>query len=70
MTKLFQETGKLQDKVIRIINFLPKWANVKEAYSTRKILKIRDFIPLQNLLLVSDVLEEEIPYPFINYFKQ
>ena len=42
---------KLQDKAIHIISFLPKDASVKEAYSTRKILKKGDFISLQNALL-------------------
>ena len=69
-TKLFQEIEKLQDKAIRIISFLPKWASVKEAYSTLKILKIRDFISLQNALLVKDVFEEKIPSPFMTYFKK
>ena len=45
-TKLFQEIEKLQEKAIRIISFLPKGASVKDAYSTLKILKIRDFISL------------------------
>ena len=70
-TKLFQKIEKLQDKAIRIISFLPKSASVKEAYSLLKILKIRDFIPLQNaLLVVKDVFEEKIPSPFISYFKK
>ena len=66
---MFQEIEKLQDKAIRIISFLPKGASVKEAYSTLKILKIWDFISLQNALLVKDVFEE-IPAPFMTYFKK
>ena len=54
-TKLFQEIEKLQDKAIRIICFLPKGASVKEAYSTLEILKIWDFISLENVLLVKHV---------------
>ena len=64
------KTEKLQDKAIRIISFLPKGASVKEAYSTLKILKIRDFMSLQNGLLVKDVFEEKIPSPFMTYFKK
>ena len=67
---MFQEIEKLQDKAICIISFLPKGASVKEAYSTLKILKIRDFISLQNALLVKDVFEEKIPSPFMTYFKK
>ena len=61
---------KIKDKALRTISFLPKGTNVKEAYSTLKILKIRDFISLQNALLVKDVFEEEIPSPFMSYFKK
>ena len=57
--------------IIHIISFLPKGASVKEAYSTLKIVKIWDFISLQNALLVKDVFEEEkIPSPFRSYFKK
>ena len=63
-TKFFQEIEKLQDKVIRIISFSPL------AYNTLKILKIRDFISLQNALLVKDVFEEQVPSPFMSYFKK
>ena len=69
-TKLFQEIEQLQDKAIRIISFLPKGASGKEVYSTLKILKIRDFISLQNVLLVKDVFEEKIPSLFMTYFKK
>ena len=61
---------KLQDKAIRIISFLPKGSSVKEAYSTLKVLKIRDFISLQNALQVKDVFEEKIPSAFTTYFKK
>ena len=63
-TKFFQEIEKLQDKVIRIISFSPL------AYNTLKILRIRDFISLQNALLVKDVFEEKVPSPFMSYFKK
>ena len=69
-TKLFQETEKLQDKAICIISFIPKGASVKEAYNTLKILKIWDFISLQNALLVKDIFEEKRPSPFMIYFKK
>ena len=61
---------KTKVKAIRTISFLPKRTNVKEAYSTLKILKIRDFISLQNALLVKDVFEEKITSPFMSYFKK
>ena len=69
-TKLFQEIEKLQDKAIQIIRFLPKGASVKEAYSTLKILKIWDFVSLQNAPLVKDIFEEKKPSPFLIYLKK
>ena len=70
-TKLFQEVVKLQNKAIRIINFLPfNSSNIKKTYNDLKIVKLRDFISLQNSLFVKDCFEKEIPNPFINYFKK
>ena len=53
-----------------IISFLPKGASVKEAYSTVKILKIRNFISPRNALLVKDVFEEKILSSLMSYFKK
>ena len=69
-TKLFQEVVKLQNKAIRIINFLPfNSSNINKTYNDLKILKLPDFISLQNSLFVKDCFEKEIPNPFINYFQ-
>ena len=63
-------TGSYKKRKICVINFLPKGANVKEAYRTLKILKIRDLISLQNTLLVKDVFEKKMRSPFMSYFKK
>ena len=46
-----QIISREKNKAIHIISFLTKDASVKEAHSTLKILKIGDFISLQNALL-------------------
>ena len=70
-TKLFQEVVKLQNKAIRIINFLPfNSSNINKTYNDLKILKLPDFISLQNSLFVKDCFEKEIPNPFIKYFQK
>ena len=70
-TKLFQEVVKLQNKAIRIINFLPfNSSNINKTYNDLKILKLPDSISLQNSLFVKDSFEKEIPNPFIKYFKK
>ena len=70
-TKLFQEVVKLQNKAIRIINFLPfNSSNINKTYNDLKILKLPDFILLQNSLFMKDCFEKEILNPFFNYFKK
>ena len=46
-----------------------KRQKLKEAYSTLKILKIRDCRSLQNALLVKDAFEEKLSL-FMSYFKK
>ena len=57
-TDLSRKIEKLQDKALRIINFLPKGTPVSDTYKNSKILKLQDSISLQNALLVKDSLEE------------
>ena len=59
---MFQEIQKLQDKAIPVINFLRKGASMKEVYIKLEIPKIREFMSLQNALLVKDVFEEIITF--------
>ena len=47
----FKKIGKLQEKVIRIIKFLPNDAPVTKTMKELKILKLKDSITLQNILL-------------------
>ena len=42
----------LQEKAIRIINFLPNNAPVSKEMHKLRILKLKDFITLQNVLFV------------------
>ena len=62
---------KLQNKAIRIINFLLfSSPNISKTYNDLKILKLPDFVSLQNSLPVKDYFEKEIPKSFINYFQK
>ena len=70
-TKLFQGVVKLKNKSIRIISFLPfNSSNINETYNDLKILKLPDFILLENSFFVKDCLEKEISNPLINYFQE
>ena len=67
-SQILKTIGALQDKAIRIINFLPNETPVQNIYKNDKILKIKDYIKLQNILFVRDCLENELPKAFNQYF--
>ena len=66
----FKKIETLQEKAIRIIKFLPSNAPVSKEMQKLKILKLKDFITLQNILFVYDCLEEERMKSFNATFKQ
>ena len=67
---LFRKIENLQDKALRIINFLPNNCPISGTYEKLNILKLRDFIRLQNALFVKKCLEGKIPSPFKNFFEK
>ena len=69
-TELFDKTKEHQDKALRIINFLPNTARVSEIYKTSKILKLSDYISLQNTLLAKNCFEKQLSQPLLNLFKK
>ena len=69
-TALFRKIEKLQDKTVRIINFLLKETPINDAYENSRILKLQDYISLQNAVLVKDCFDEQLRKPLINYFKK
>ena len=54
----FKKIEKLQEKTVRIISFLPLNATVEKQMYKTNILKLKDFIILQNILFVKDCLTE------------
>ena len=66
----FKKIETLQEKAIRIIKFLPNNAPVSKEMHKLRILKLKDFITLQNILFVYDCLEEERMKSFNTTFKQ
>ena len=66
----FKKIETLQEKAIRIIKFLPNNAPVSKEMHKLRILKLKDFITLQNVLFVYDCLEEERMKSFNTTFKQ
>ena len=66
----FKKIKTLQEKAVKIINFLPNSAPVSKEMHKLKILKLKDFITLQNILFVYDCLEEERMKSFNTTFER
>ena len=66
----FRKLVELQDKALRIINFLPDRAPLRDIYKNSKILKLPDYIALQNTLLIKDFFNEELPKLLNEHFKK
>ena len=63
--------SKLQNRALRIIiNFKNYRDHSDPLFSNNKILKIKDLITLQNILLVHDYLTDALPECFQNYFQK
>ena len=59
---------KLQNRAIRIINFADFHADVNPIYKENGVLKLEDFVRLQNMLFVYDFLKKTLPVCFNSYF--
>ena len=57
----FKKIEKLQEKSLRIINLLPLNTPVEKQMYEMNILKLKDFITLQNILFVKDCVSENAP---------
>ena len=64
----FKKIEKLQEKAIKIINFLPLNPPVEKQMYKMNILKLKDFIMLRNILFVKDCLGENAPGSFNDKF--
>ena len=54
---------------MRIISFSDFHADATPIYKANNILKLRDFISLQNCIFVHDFLKNNLPFCFGNYFQ-
>ena len=59
---------KLQNRALQIINFEDFHANPNPLYINNKILKLQDFIRLQNCLFIHDYLNNVLPSCFDDYY--
>ena len=59
----------LQNKAIKIISFAQARTPAKPLLKNLSIVSLRDYNMIQNCLLVHDVLNRNIPEPFIGFFE-
>ena len=68
LTKKIDTITKLQDRALRVINFKTLHDDPSPLYRSNHILKLKDFITLQNILLVYDYQKDTLPECFKDYF--
>ena len=61
--------SKIQNKAMRILSFADFYSNSNPLYKNMNIIKIKDFVSMQNCLFVHDFLNKKLPECFDNYFK-
>ena len=66
----FNSLSKLQERAMRVLHFEDFYANADPIFKSNKILKINDFVDLQNCLFVHDFFNNKLPKCFDNYFKK
>ena len=65
-----EKITKLQNRAMRIISFSDYRADAEPLYKRNNILKLDDYIKLQNSLFVYDFLHENLPDCFSDYFQK
>jgi hypothetical protein len=63
-----KQISKLQDKALRIINFEAFRSPSKPIYKDNGILRLQDFLNIQNSLLIHDFLHDNLPSCFKDYY--
>ena len=64
------QLSKHQVKALHIIHFLSLQSPLDLIYHNENILKLRDFIYLQNTLLIKDYFDNDAPCTFSRYFSK
>ena len=68
-SKYFKKIQTLQNNALRLITFAESFRDhVSHLYKDLNILKLRDFVTLQNLLLVHDYFNNNLPESFSGFF--
>ena len=68
-SRFFKKIQVLQNNALRLITFAESFCDhVSQIYKDLHNLKLRDFVMLQNLLMVHDFFAKNLPESFAGYF--
>jgi hypothetical protein len=68
-SKYFRKIQTLQNNALRLITFAESFRDhVSPLYKQLNLLKLRDYVTLQNLLLVHDYFNNNLPDSFSGFF--
>ena len=69
-TDITAQTSILQNKALRIMSFVDRYASADPLYKQLQILKLNDLIVSNNILFVHKVLNGNTPAYFKNHFEE
>ena len=63
-TQVLQNIEKIQNKVLRILNFKNPWEPIEQKYKESKMFKLKDIVTISNLKFVYDQMNKLLPRVF------
>ena len=63
-TQVLQNIEKIQNKVLRILNFKNPWEPIEQKYKESKMFKLKDIVTISNLKFVYDQMNKILPRVF------
>ena len=67
-TQVLENIEKIQNKVLRILNFKNPWEPIEQKYKESKMFKLKDIVTISNLKFVYDQMNKLLPRVFKKIF--
>ena len=67
-TQVLENIEKIQNKVLRILNFKNPWEPIEQKYKESKMFKLKDIVTISNLKFVYDQVNKILPRVSENLF--
>ena len=67
-TQVLENIEKIQNKVLRILNFKNPWEPIEQKYKESKMFKLKDIVTISNLKFVYDQMNKLLPRVFEKNF--